>query len=78
MAADLEELETLEPGSSPRAPGTPQNDFPSLEQGKTKDAYYTQTLNDGAPRPLGPQLITLSMLPKTQWQNLMHIEAIKV
>ena len=32
----------------------------------------------GPPTPLLPHLITLSMLPKTQWQNLIHLDAIKV
>ncbi|KAK9819682.1 hypothetical protein WJX72_001066 [[Myrmecia] bisecta] len=31
----------------------------------------------GAPQPLTPQLVTLSMLPRTQWQNLVHLDAIK-
>lgn len=31
-----------------------------------------------APTPLLPHLITMSMLPKTQWQNLIHLDAIKV
>lgn len=31
-----------------------------------------------APSPLLPHLITMSMLPKTQWQNLIHLDAIKV
>jgi U3 small nucleolar RNA-associated protein 21 len=31
----------------------------------------------GAPCPLQPELVTLSMLPRTQWQNLVHLDAIK-
>lgn len=30
-----------------------------------------------SPVPLVPGLVTLSTLPRTQWQNLAHIEAIK-
>ena len=32
----------------------------------------------GAPAPLLPQMVTLSLLPRTQWQNLAHLDAIKV
>ena len=32
----------------------------------------------GAPQPLEPQLVTLSLLPRSQWQSLVHLDAIKV
>ena len=32
----------------------------------------------GAPVPLEPQLVTLSLLPRSQWQSLVHLDAIKV
>lgn len=31
-----------------------------------------------APQPILPHLVTMSMLPKAQWQNLVHLDAIKV
>ncbi|GAX75096.1 hypothetical protein CEUSTIGMA_g2540.t1 [Chlamydomonas eustigma] len=31
----------------------------------------------GAPQPLAPELVTLSLLPRSQWQSLMHLDAIK-
>jgi len=31
----------------------------------------------GAPVPLAPELATLSLLPRSQWQSLVHLEAIK-
>ena len=31
----------------------------------------------GAPRPLAPRLATLSALPRTQWHNLVHLDAIR-
>ena len=31
----------------------------------------------GAPEPLAPELVTLSLLPRSQWQSLVHLEAIK-
>ncbi len=33
---------------------------------------------DGTPQPLTPELLTLSLLPRTQWHNLAHLDAIKV
>lgn len=32
----------------------------------------------GAPQPLEPELVTLSLLPRSQWQTLVHLDAIKV
>ncbi len=32
----------------------------------------------GAPQPLEPELVTLSLLPRSQWQSLVHLDAIKV
>ena len=31
----------------------------------------------GAPEPLAPELVTLSLLPRSQWHSLVHLEAIK-
>ena len=31
----------------------------------------------GAPEPLAPDFVTLSLLPRSQWQSLVHLEAIK-
>ncbi|KAF5840981.1 quinon protein alcohol dehydrogenase-like superfamily [Dunaliella salina] len=31
----------------------------------------------GAPEPLAPEMVTLSLLPRAQWQSLVHLEAIK-
>jgi hypothetical protein len=30
------------------------------------------------PRPLHPSLVTLALLPRSQWQGLVHLDAIKV
>jgi hypothetical protein len=32
----------------------------------------------GAPVPLHPALVTLALLPRSQWQGLVHLDAIKV
>lgn len=40
-------------------------------------AAYAARDAAGAPQPLTPQLVTLSMLPRTQWQNLVHLDTIK-
>lgn len=31
----------------------------------------------GAPLPLSPELVTLSLLPRAQWETLLHLDAIK-
>ncbi len=31
----------------------------------------------GTPQPLAPALVTLSLLPRTQWHSLLHLETIK-
>ena len=31
----------------------------------------------GAPEPIAPEMVTLSLLPRSQWQSLVHLEAIK-
>ena len=33
--------------------------------------------SSGAPAPLAPSLLTLSLLPRSQWESLVHLEAIK-
>ena len=32
----------------------------------------------GGPAPLHPSLVTLALLPRSQWQGLVHLDAIKV
>ena len=39
---------------------------------------YNSRQASGAPQPLEPQLVTLSLLPRSQWQSLVHLDAIKV
>jgi hypothetical protein len=41
------------------------------------NAEYVAKDSSGAPVPLVPHLITMSMLPRTQWLNLVHLETIK-
>ena len=31
----------------------------------------------GGPTPLHPSLVTLALLPRSQWQGLVHLDAIK-
>lgn len=40
-------------------------------------AAYAARDASGAPAPLAPELVTLSMLPRTQVQNLVHLDTIK-
>lgn len=42
-----------------------------------KTAVYAEKDGAGAPVPLVPELVTLSLLPHTQWQNLVHLDTIK-
>ena len=42
------------------------------------NSAYNSRQPSGAPQPLDPQLVTLSLLPRSQWQSLVHLEAIKV
>eukprot|EP00798_Chlamydomonas_sp_ICE-L_P015273 gene15273-21355_t len=42
-----------------------------------KRSYEQKDPRSGAPQPLSPALVTLSLLPKAQWQSLIHLEAIK-
>lgn len=38
---------------------------------------YQEVGVDGAPQPLEPRMATLSALPRTQWHNLVHLDAIR-
>jgi len=42
-------------------------------------AVYERTAaaGGGAPAPLSPELVTLSLLPRAQWETLLHLDAIK-
>lgn len=37
----------------------------------------TAAAGGGAPVPLSPELVTLSLLPRAQWETLLHLDAIK-
>lgn len=49
----------------------------TLPQVDLANAEYAAKDSSGAPVPLVPHLITMSMLPRTQWLNLVHLETIK-
>jgi len=38
---------------------------------------YKKKDSIGAPIPLAPEMVTLSLLPRTQWLNLVHLDIIK-
>lgn len=38
---------------------------------------YRKKDSVGAPIPLAPEMVTLSLLPRTQWLNLVHLDIIK-
>ena len=50
---------------------------PVLEPSAGPLAYERLDPVTGAPEPLAPELVTLSLLPRSQWQSLVHLEAIK-
>lgn len=66
-----EDVEALNEGADSDAQLGPGNTVEADEKLEGKQG-------SGAPLPILPHLITMSMLPKTQWQNLVHLDAIKV
>ncbi len=48
----------------------------SQAAGATLEHRHKQA--SGSPQPLEPELVTLSLLPRSQWQSLVHLDAIKV
>ena len=46
--------------------------------GGTRTLEYERRDAGGAPVPLEPALVTLALLPRSQWQSLVHLDAIKV
>ena len=55
-----------------------QDGISEAMNGLTQSPASLEKQGLAAPSPLLPHLITMSMLPKTQWQNLIHLDAIKV
>lgn len=56
---------------------------PSQEAAEQDDSAHLSSAHNrrqpsGAPQPLEPHLVTLSLLPRSQWQSLVHLDAIKV
>lgn len=47
------------------------------EAAEAPERRYDSTSGAGAPAPLAPALVTLSLLPRPQWHNLVHLDAIK-
>jgi U3 small nucleolar RNA-associated protein 21 len=45
--------------------------------GVSAGAAYKKKDSVGAPVPLAPEMVTLSLLPRTQWLNLVHLDTIK-
>ncbi|KAF6265106.1 WD40 repeat-like protein [Scenedesmus sp. NREL 46B-D3] len=51
----------------------------AASSGKQQQQQQQQHKTDasGTPAPLGPNLATLSLLPRSQWENLLHLDTIK-
>ena len=45
--------------------------------GAVETLEYERRDAGGAPVPLEPALVTLALLPRSQWQSLVHLDAIK-
>ena len=60
-------------GGSEEASAAAGAEAPPPGQGR-----YARLDAAGAPVPLEPELVTLGMLPRSQWQGLVHLETIKV
>ena len=76
-AQDLPDDEALETAiAMPRPLPEPEAEAPPLE------ADWPSTLGRehavGSPAALSPDLVTLALLPRSQWQGLVHLDAIKV
>ena len=49
----------------------------SISADPAAGAAYSRKDAAGAPLPLAPEMVTLSLLPRTQWLNLVHLDTIK-
>ncbi len=67
--SDLSDSEGEEAGEAAAAAGV--NADPAA------GAAYSRRDKTGAPVPLAPEMVTFSLLPRTQWLNLVHLDAIK-
>ena len=73
---DEDEASEDEDGDRAASAGALATDPPSgSQQGPL--LYERRDTLTGAPEPLAPELVTLSLLPKSQWQSLVHLETIK-
>jgi len=53
------------------------SDSVRIEANPAAGASYSERDAAGAPKPLAPELVTMSMLPRTQWLSLVHLDTIK-
>ncbi|GBF88408.1 hypothetical protein Rsub_01120 [Raphidocelis subcapitata] len=74
-----EEDAGAEGGGGPRGKARGAADVDMADAAAGVPAVYerTDTASGGAPAPLAPQLVTLSLLPRAQWETLLHLDAIK-
>lgn len=66
------------PSSSDDEGGEGPSSDAEPEAGDGARPYEAVVPETGAPAPLAPSLVTLSLLPRSQWQSLVHLEAIQV
>jgi U3 small nucleolar RNA-associated protein 21 len=76
-ASDLEVASSDGGGGGSASDSDADSDGAAAAAGPAAGAAYARRDAAGAPAPLAPRLITLSMLPRAQWMNLVHLDAIK-
>lgn len=73
---------SLQSGTDPDSDSDDFGEEPAAEvdgePGAECSIEHRHTQASGAPQPLEPELVTLSLLPRSQWQSLVHLDAIKV
>ncbi|KAL0035116.1 hypothetical protein WJX79_001452 [Trebouxia sp. C0005] len=72
---------SLQSGTDPDSDSDDFGEEPAAEvdgePGAECSIEHRHTQASGAPQPLEPELVTLSLLPRSQWQSLVHLDAIK-
>ena len=77
-ASDMPSTALPRPLPETEAEVPPEAGGPSAAGGAEEASTSGRLAADGVPVALSPGLITLALLPRSQWQGLVHLDAIKV
>lgn len=77
FSSDSEMEGTDEDLNNNNGKGTSRASTVTLDADPSAGSAYKQKDSIGAPIPLAPDMVTLSLLPRTQWLNLVHLDIIK-